>query len=86
MREDILRWSSGLITAAEAGTLPGLFRRRCERSPEREAYRQFEGSDWHSYPWSEMNRLVARWQLALVDEEAAAGPVNTVFKGCFVTE
>ena len=73
MREDTLRWSSDLITATEAGTLPGLFRRRCERSPEREAYRQFEGSGWRSHPWSEMSRLVARWQLAVADERLAPG-------------
>ncbi len=61
------------IDSAEAQTLPQLFRRRVGRSPEREAYRQFEASSWRSYSWNEMGALVARWQLALAGEGLAPG-------------
>lgn len=66
--------NADLITIDEAGTLPGLFRLRCERSPEGEAYRQFEGaSEWVGRTWREMAALVARWQLALVRENLSPG-------------
>jgi long-chain acyl-CoA synthetase len=61
------------ITTGEVATLPELLRWRCKRSPEREAYRQFEAEVWRSYSWMEVEGLVARWQLALAGENLASG-------------
>ena len=51
-----------LITSAEAGTLPGLFLRRCERTPQGEAYRQYDPAtaQWKSYVWRDMHALAAQ--------------------------
>jgi long-chain acyl-CoA synthetase len=73
MPEDHVRYTTDLIAAGEAGTLPGLFRRRCERTPEGEAYRQFEATAWRSYTWRQMAALCARWQLALTGERLSPG-------------
>ena len=64
-----------LIRSDQAQTLHGLFLRRCERTPEREAYRQFESASaqWKSYTWRDMRALVARWQTALAREGFAPG-------------
>ena len=60
-------------TLGEVTTLPELLRWRCQCSPEREAYRQYEAGVWRSYSWSEVEGLVARWQLALAGENLAPG-------------
>ena len=64
-----------LIGEAEAGTLPGLFRRRCEQTPTGEAYRQYDPAtaQWKRYTWRDMQGLVARWQAALARERFASG-------------
>ena len=64
-----------LISSAEAATLPGLFLRRCERTPEAEAYRQYDAAakTWRSYRWREMKELAARWRTALAREKLAVG-------------
>lgn len=64
-----------VIPFDEAGTLPGLFRIRRERSPESVAYLQFdsESGKWRSYTWQEMGRLVARWRTALATEGFGPG-------------
>ncbi|HUW37886.1 MAG TPA: long-chain fatty acid--CoA ligase, partial [Rhodocyclaceae bacterium] len=64
-----------LIRSDQAQTLHGLFLRRCERTPEREAYRQYESAtaQWRSYTWRDMRALVARWQTALAREGLAPG-------------
>ena len=61
--------------AAEAGSLPGLFRRRCQRSPGTEAYRQYDAAAerWESYSWRDVAELVARWRASLTQEGLAAG-------------
>jgi long-chain acyl-CoA synthetase len=63
------------VPGAEAQTLPGLFRRRCELTPDREAYRQFEPdrARWQSWAWRDMHALAARWQAMLAREDLAAG-------------
>jgi long-chain acyl-CoA synthetase len=73
MSEDHDRWTADLIAVGEAGTLPGLFRRRCERTPEREAFRQLEAGAWRSYSWQQAAGLAARWQLALAGERLPPG-------------
>ena len=64
-----------LISSAEARTLPGLFLRRCEKTPEAEAYRQYEpaAAAWRSYRWREMRALAGRWRAALARENLAPG-------------
>ena len=64
-----------LISSAEARTLPGLFLRRCEKTPEAEAYRQYEpaAGAWRSYRWREMRALAGRWRAALARENLAPG-------------
>ena len=63
------------IAGSEAQTLPGLLLRRCERTPESEAYRQYvpASAQWRSYAWSDMRTLAARWQAALAAEHLAPG-------------
>ncbi len=64
-----------LIASAEAVTLPGLFQRRCERTPEAEAYRQHDAASgtWKSYCWREVAAEVERWRASLAREPLAAG-------------
>jgi long-chain acyl-CoA synthetase len=64
-----------LISSAEALTLPGLFLRRCEKTPEAEAYRQYDpaAGTWQSYRWREMKALAGRWRAALARENLAPG-------------
>ncbi|MFO7494884.1 MAG: AMP-binding protein, partial [Desulfobacterales bacterium] len=63
------------IALATSRTLPGLFRCRVQRSPERTAYRQFEpeASRWVDYTWQQSGALVARWRRALSRENLAPG-------------
>ena len=64
-----------LISPDEAGTLDGLFARRVQRTPDREAYRYFdkESASWQSYSWAEMAAEVARWQQAIGGEAVSRG-------------
>ncbi len=80
-----------LIPAREAGTLTGLFLRRCERSPDAEAYRAYdpEAARWRSYTWREVEPLAGRWQAALAGERLTPGErvavlaQNSVQWACF---
>jgi long-chain acyl-CoA synthetase len=67
--------SLDIISAEEAVTLPGLFRRRCEKTPEGIAYRQYDTAQgaWQSYTWREMRVLAQRWETALASECLAPG-------------
>ena len=65
--------TSDVIGAAEARTVPGLFLRRCERTPDAEAYRQWESERWRAYTWRDMKGEVGRWQRALAREPLARG-------------
>ncbi len=64
-----------VIPAAEAGTLPGLFRKRVERTPDLTAYRQFDADrgEWLSFTWKEASGLVGRWQRSLAALALAPG-------------
>ena len=55
--------------------MPGLFLLRCDRTPDAEAYRQYDGatSGWHGYTWRQMRALVARWQAGFARENLAPG-------------
>lgn len=74
-----------VITCAEAGTLPGMFQRRCDRTPGGEAYRQYEPARgaWRSYHWEEMNTLVGRWRASFAREGLGAGDrVAVLLRNC----
>jgi long-chain acyl-CoA synthetase len=67
----------------EVATLPELLRRRCQRSPEREAYRQYEAHAWRRYSWREVEECIARWQAALAGEHLVSGDrVAVLLRNC----
>jgi len=67
--------ATGVICADDAQSLAGLFRLRVARTPEREAYRQYDRTrgQWVSYTWQEVAERVARWRVALCGEALAPG-------------
>ncbi|MCC5811412.1 MAG: AMP-binding protein [Ectothiorhodospiraceae bacterium] len=68
-------FTQNVVTCAEAGSLPGLFRVRCERTPDAEAYRQYDAAAkrWESYSWRDVAELTAQWQASLAQEGFEAG-------------
>lgn len=66
---------SDIIPCAAAGTLPGLFALRVQRTPEAPAYRQFDAASgaWRTLTWQETGALVERWRRALAQEGFAPG-------------
>ncbi len=66
-------------------TLSGLFRERVALTPDKAAYRQFDGESqtWISFTWADVALEVARWQAALAKEELAPGDrVAVMLKNC----
>ena len=59
-----------VIPPEAAKTLDGLFQERVRRSPNALAYRNFDESSatWKDYTWSDVEKLVARWQGAFQAE------------------
>ena len=53
-----------VIPPETAKTLDGLFQERVRRSPNALAYRNFDEATgtWKDYSWSDVEKLVARWQ------------------------
>ena len=73
------------IAFNEAGTLHGLFERRCARSPHTEAYRQFNPAMacWRGYTWGDAHALVGHWRAALAAENLAPGDrVAVMLRNC----
>ncbi|WP_295401570.1 long-chain fatty acid--CoA ligase [uncultured Thiocystis sp.] len=66
---------SDVIPAAEAGTLPELFRLRVRRTPELVAYRQFDAAQaqWIDVTWKEMSERVGQWRRSLATLRLAPG-------------
>lgn len=64
-----------IISVDEAGSLPGLFKCRIERTPKLPAYQQYDKkqNSWVTYSWQEMGALVARWQQGLKKEPLIPG-------------
>jgi len=64
-----------IITANEAGTLPGLFQCRTRRSPQSLAYRQYEPAkgNWASYSWLRMKEIIGLWRTAFMAEGVSPG-------------
>lgn len=63
------------ITPEQARSLPGLFRERIKRTPDKVAYRNYDfaGQEWTDTTWSEMATEVAHWQVAFKKEGLKAG-------------
>lgn len=66
---------SDIILCAAAGTLPGLFALRVQRTAEAPAYRQFDAASgaWWTHAWQETGAPVERWRRALARENLAPG-------------
>ncbi len=64
-----------IIPCDQALTLPGLFRRRVERTPAAKAYLQYDRTKgrWKSWTWQRAGALARRWQQALAKEGIPAG-------------
>ena len=64
-----------IIPVDVARTLPGLFRERVRRSPDRAAYRYYDSLNetWVDISWRMMAHEVARWQSAMETENLGAG-------------
>lgn len=54
-------------------TLSGLLAARARATPDALAYRQWDGTVWRDYAWSEIYREVGRWQAALRASGLKAG-------------
>ena len=73
------------ISAAEAGTLDGLFRERVARTPDAIAYRAFNQphQNWRDYTWAQVDRQIARWQAALLRDGLKPGDrVAVMLRNC----
>ena len=73
------------IKPEQAVTLHGLFLERAKRTPEAIAYRYFDTHRvaWLSLTWGQMFNEVARWQVALLRENLAAGDrVAIMLRNC----
>ena len=68
-----------------AGTLDGLFSERVRRSPQTVAYRNYDQPTgrWLDHTWAQIDREVARWQVALSKEGLVPGDrVAVMSKNC----
>ena len=67
--------SDSVITPAQAKTLHGLFCERVAKTPEDVAYRFYDALNgtWSESSWSNMARVVKRWQAALAREKLQPG-------------
>ncbi len=54
-----------IIPQEEAGTLPGLFARRVDRSPDAVAYCEYRNGRWEEQTWREMGQRVSRLRGAM---------------------
>ncbi len=63
------------LTPESVRTLPGLFWKRVEASPDRRAYRLYDQiqEQWQDITWKAMGERVALWCAALAREELAPG-------------
>ena len=69
------RQQTDFISATDAGTLSGLFLSRVQRTPKSIGYQQYDSvaDDWCDYTWEEMHAMVARWRIALANENLQPG-------------
>jgi len=76
---------TSIIPADVARTLDGLFSERVRRSPQMVAYRNYDESTgkWHDHTWTQIDREVARWQVALSKEGLVPGDrVAVMLRNC----
>jgi long-chain acyl-CoA synthetase len=74
-----------IITVEQAKSLDGLFFKRVDRTPDKEALRYYDRSHrhWHSYTWKEALAEIARWQEMLARENLSAGDrVGILLRNC----
>ena len=74
-----------IIPTKVAKTLDGLFSERVRLSAKRIAYRSYNQTteNWHNYTWEQIEKEVARWQIALTKEGLVAGDrVAIMLKNC----
>lgn len=64
-----------LIKESDIHSLPGLFRERLNRTPNSNAYRQYDiaSQKWTQSTWQEMANEIARWQAAFQKDDLAPG-------------
>jgi long-chain acyl-CoA synthetase len=64
-----------VITPDVARTLDGLFSERARRMPDAVAYTEYddEAGVWRDCTWAQMERIIARWQVALKGETLLPG-------------
>jgi long-chain acyl-CoA synthetase len=74
-RSDAIRDSNPIITVDEAVTLSGLFERRCARTPDSVAYRQFDRTAeiWRDHSWRQVAEGVGYWRHGLRRQGLAPG-------------
>ena len=74
---------SRVIEPATAGTLALLLLERVRRTPQHEAYRQFDAAtqSWRSTTWAEALLEVKRWRLALQGEALQIGDRVAIMLG-----
>ena len=74
-----------IIPTEIAKTLDGLFSERVRRSPQMIAYRSYDqiAGNWHDHTWEQVDREIARWQIALTKEGLVTGDrVAIMSKNC----
>jgi long-chain acyl-CoA synthetase len=66
---------NSVITLTEAGTLAGLFRERCARTPAKVAFRQYDrpAGIWRDYTWQQMAAEVEHWRHGLRRQQMEPG-------------
>jgi long-chain acyl-CoA synthetase len=74
-----------IIPTEIARTLDGLFSERVRRSPQMVAYRNYDqvAGRWHDHTWAQIDREVARWQVALTKDGLVSGDrVAVMLRNC----
>lgn len=69
----------------QAGSLAGLLQARIEATPDKVAYRYFDpqSESWKSHTWAQIGAQVARWRVALAQENFAPGDrVAVMLRNC----
>lgn len=74
-----------LLQEADIHSLPGLFRARLDKTPDKLAYCQYDiaSQQWTESTWQEMSNEIARWQAAFDKDGLKAGDkVAIMVKNC----
>ena len=74
-----------IITSAEAKTLPGLFRERLRRTPDKIAYTYFSDTQqqWNNLTWQQVECQIQQWHSAFCSENIQPGDnVSIMLRNC----